>query len=544
MDFTSKINYFGQTDFRGKKVPFGIKTEDRSRHMYIIGKTGMGKSTLLENLAIQDIKNGEGVCFLDPHGSVVEKLLDFVPPHRVRDVIYIAPFDLDHPVAFNVMEDVGKDQRHLVASGLMSTFEKIWVDAWSARMAYILNNTILALLEYPGSTLLGINRMLSDKKFREQVVNNIIDPSVKSFWVDEFAKYTDRFAAEATPAIQNKVGQFTSNPLLRNIIGQTKSSFDFREAMDNKKIILVNLSKGRIGEQNVNLLGGMLITKIYLAAMSRSNVSEGELRKLPPFYLYVDEFQSFANKTFENILSESRKYKLALTIAHQYIEQMEEEVRNSVFGNVGTLISFRVGPFDAEVLEKVFFPTFTKEDLVNLSFTQVYLTLMIDGVGSQPFSATTLPPIAATDASQKDKIIAYTHERYAKPRAEVEKAIIDWHGLDTNAQAKPTPPVPKPEPSPVAKPKPPIVPPRPAPPASAPANSSGKTVSLKDLAPTKKVGSEKYKEDLKAALASIIQHKNSTPPVTPAPKPEVKEVKTEPAKKEVPEDVLKKMLEV
>ncbi len=430
MDSTSKINYFGQTDFRGKKVPFGIKTEDRSRHMYIIGKTGMGKSTLLENLAIQDIKNGEGVCFLDPHGSVVEKLLDFVPPHRVRDVIYIAPFDLDHPVAFNVMEDVGKDQRHLVASGLMSTFEKIWVDAWSARMAYILNNTILALLEYPGSTLLGINRMLSDKKFREQVVNNITDPSVKSFWVDEFAKYTDRFAAEATPAIQNKVGQFTSNPLLRNIIGQPKSSFDFREAMDNKKIILVNLSKGRIGEQNVNLLGGMLITKIYLAAMSRSNVSEGELRKLPPFYLYVDEFQSFANKTFENILSESRKYKLALTIAHQYIEQMEEEVRNSVFGNVGTLIAFRVGPFDAEVLEKVFFPTFTKEDLVNLSFTQVYLTLMIDGVGSQPFSSTTLPPIAATDASQKDKILAYTQERYAKPRAEVEKAPqLNQHSL-------------------------------------------------------------------------------------------------------------------
>ncbi len=550
MEFTPHLNYFGQTDFRGKKMPFGIKSEDRSRHMYIIGKTGMGKSTLLENLAIQDIKNGEGMCFIDPHGSVVEKLLDFIPPERVRDVIYLAPFDLDHPIAFNVMEDVGKDQRHLVASGLMSTFEKIWVDAWSARMAYILNNTILALLEYPGSTLLGVNRMLADKKFREKVVANISDPAVKSFWVDEFAKYTERFAAEATPAIQNKVGQFTSNPLIRNMIGQSKSSFDFREVMDKKKILLINLSKGRVGEQNANLLGGMLITKIYLAAMSRSNVPEAELRQLPPFYLYVDEFQSFANKTFENILSEARKYKLSLTIAHQYIEQMEEEVRNAVFGNVGTLISFRVGPFDAEVLEKVFFPTFTQEDLVNLGFTQIYLSLMIDGVGSPPFSATTLPPIVTTSPSQRDKVIAYTHEHYAKPRALVEQTIVDWHQPEVVAVATP----PKAPSAPSVAPKPPIaaspVVSKPAPtPAPKPVPPPAKTVSLKDLAPAKKTGTDQFKNDLKAALAAVVK--------TIEPKPEVPKSNEAPtqgrgpdsrsdvgAKPEVPEDVLKKMLEV
>src|SRR3989338_8201546 len=262
----NKITYFAETDARNRKVPFGIKRKDRSRHMYVIGKTGMGKSTLLENMAIQDIQNGEGIAFIDPHGKTAELLLEYVPKERIGDVLYFAPFDMEYPISFNVMEDVGIDKRHLVVNGLMSTFEKIWVDAWSARMAYILNNTLLALLEYPGSTLLGVNRMLSDKSYRNKVVENVKDPSVKSFWVDEFAKYTERFAAEATPAIQNKVGQFTSNPLVRNIIGQAKSSFDLREIMDSKKILIVNLSKGRVCEGNANLLGSMLITKMYLAA--------------------------------------------------------------------------------------------------------------------------------------------------------------------------------------------------------------------------------------------------------------------------------------
>jgi hypothetical protein len=421
------INYFAQTDFRGKRLRFGIKSEDRAKHVYIIGKTGMGKSTLLENMAIQDIKNGEGMAFVDPHGKSAEFLLDFVPPERLNDVIYFAPFDLDYPISFNVMEDVGQDQRHLVANGLMSSFKKIWPDVWSSRMEYILNNCLLALLEYPNSTLLGVNRLLSDKAYRQKVVDNITDPSVRSFWIDEFAKYNERYMQEAGDAIKNKIGQFTANPLIRNIIGQPKSTIDLRKVMDEKKILIVNLSKGRLGEQNANLLGGILITKIYLAAMSRAGAESSALSRLPYFNLFVDEFQSFVNESFADILSEARKYKLSLTIAHQYIEQMPEEVRNAVFGNVGTTIAFRVGPFDAEVLETIFFPTFTKEDLVNLGFAQIYLTLSIDGVGSPPFSATTLPPIVVVGDSLKEQIIANVRRVYAKPREFVEKEVVDWY---------------------------------------------------------------------------------------------------------------------
>jgi len=421
------INYFAQTDFRGKHLRFGIKANDRAKHVYIIGKTGMGKSTLLENMAIQDIQNGEGLAFVDPHGKSAEFLLDFVPAERLDDVVYFAPFDLDHPISFNVMEDVGADQRHLVANGLMSSFKKIWPDVWSSRMEYILNNCLLALLEYPNSTLLGVNRLLSDKDYRKQVVGNISDPSVHSFWVDEFAKYNERYMQEAGDAIKNKIGQFTANPLIRNIIGQPKSTIDLRQVMDEKKILIVNLSKGRLGEQNANLLGGILITKIYLAAMSRAGAATEALSRLPYFYLFVDEFQSFVNESFADILSEARKYKLSLTIAHQYIEQMPEEVRNAVFGNVGTTIAFRVGPFDAETLETIFTPTFTKEDLVNLGFAQIYLTLSIDGVGSSPFSATTLPPIKATNTSLKDQIIARVRQTYARSRAVVEEEITHWH---------------------------------------------------------------------------------------------------------------------
>jgi len=421
------ITYFAETDFRNKKTRFGIKSIDRARHTYVIGKTGMGKSTLLENMAIQDIQNGEGMAFLDPHGSTAEKLLDYVPESRIKDVLYFAPFDMDYPVSFNVMEDVGADKRHLVSSGLMSTFKKIWVDAWSARMEYILNNILLALLEYPDATLLGVNRMLSDKDYRKKVVDNVQDPAVRSFWLDEFAKYGDRYMQEAGAAIQNKIGQFTSNPVIRNIIGQPKSSFDVRKIMDEKKILIINLSKGRVGEQNASLLGGMLITKIYLSAMSRADVPASIMKKLPSFYLYVDEFQSFANASFADILSEARKYKLNLTIAHQYIEQMEEEVRDAVFGNVGTTIAFRVGPFDAEVLEKIFFPTFTKEDIVNLGAYQVYLTLMVDGIGSKPFSAQAMAPLPAPPISFKDAIVRNSREVYAEQKAGVEGEIKKWH---------------------------------------------------------------------------------------------------------------------
>jgi energy-coupling factor transporter ATP-binding protein EcfA2 len=428
-DDDRRVTYFAATHTRGKREMFGIRAADRGKHIYVIGKTGMGKSTMLENMAIQDIQNGEGIAFIDPHGATAEKLLDFVPQDRIKDVVYFAPFDTEHPIAFNVMEDVGFDKRHLVVSGLMGALKRIWVDAWSARMEYILQNTLLALLEYPDSTLLDVNRMLSNKSFRAAVIEKISDPIVKAFWTEEFASFTDSYTREATPAIQNKIGQFTANPLIRNIVGQGKSSFDLRKMMDEKKIFIVNLSKGRMGETNASLLGSMLVVKIYLAAMSRADEPAAVMARLPRCYFYVDEFQSMMNEAFADILSESRKYKLALTLANQYIEQMEENVRDAVFGNVGTLIVFRVGPFDAEVLETVFDPTFTPEDLVSLGIGQIYLTLMIDGVGSKPFSAETIPPIEKPTISYRDDVVRSSREQYGRVRADVE-AMVNKKQLD------------------------------------------------------------------------------------------------------------------
>jgi len=421
-----EINFFGKTNFRNTQKKFGIKTDDRRRHMYVVGKTGMGKTAMLENMAIQDIQQGRGIGFVDPHGEAAEELLDFVPSNRINDVIYINPADLDYPIAFNVMEKVGLEYRHLVAQGLMGVFKKIWPDVWSARMEYILNNSILALLEYPGSTLLGINRMLSDPEFRKKVVEKITDPIIKSFWVNEFARYTQRYEVEATAAIQNKVGQFISAPLIRNIVGQVQSSIDMRKVMDEGKILILNLSKGRIGEDNSMLLGALLITKLQLAAMSRVDIPE-EKRK--DFFLYVDEFQNFATESFVNILSEARKYRLALILAHQYVSQMDEKVRDAVFGNVGTLVSFRVGAEDAEFLEKEFSPEFSANDLVNLAKYNICLKLMIDGIAGRAFSAETLPPFPRPQVSNKEKILKVSRQRYGTPRKIVEEKITNWAGF-------------------------------------------------------------------------------------------------------------------
>jgi len=432
------IVVFGETNFRNRKVRFGIKTDDRRRHMYIVGKTGMGKSELLKNLAVQDIEAGRGLAFVDPHGDIAQALLDYVPSSRINDVIYFDPADLCHPLAFNVMEKVDPSYKHLVASGVMGVFKKIWPDVWSARMEYILNNAILALLEYPNATLLGVNRMLSDKDYRKKVVDQITDPVVKAFWTQEFAKYTDRLSTEAAAAIQNKVGQFISAPLIRNIIGQVKSSFDMREIMDNGKILILNLSRGSIGEDPSRLLGALLITKLQLAAMSRVDTPENERKD---FYLYVDEFQHFATESFVNILSEARKYKLDLTVGHQYIAQMEEHVRDAVFGNVGTLISFRVGAEDAEFLEKEFAPEVMTQDLVNLPKYNIYLKLMIDGITSHAFSATTLAPFQRLEKPNTEKIIEVSRERYGTPQKIVEEKIARWAtaGQDDNQnnQARP-----------------------------------------------------------------------------------------------------------
>ena len=540
MENPERVTYFAATDARGKYIPFGIKSKDRDRHMYVIGKTGMGKSTLLENMAIQDLRNGEGFAFIDPHGGTVDRLLDYIPENRIKDVVYFAPFDMEHPIAFNVMEDVGYDKRHLVVSGLMATFKKIWEDAWSARMEYILTNTLLALLEYPGATLLGVNRMYTDKEYRRKVVDNVKDPVVKDFWTKEFANYGDRYTQEATPAIQNKVGQFTGNPLIRNIIGQPKSSFDIREMMDKKKILIINLSKGLVGETNMRLLGSMLTTRIFLAAMSRANLPAGELAKLPHFYFYVDEFQNFANQTFAEILSESRKYKLNLVIAHQYIEQMEEEVRDAVFGNVGTTIVFRVGPFDAEVLETIFMPQFTKEDVVGLDRRQIYLTLMIDGVGSVPFSAVTIPPIESPKVSYREQVIDSSRERFTAPRANIENAIIQELAASAASEVPPdmrmkkrqVPRASVPAQKGTTRPfmprtatplpsRPPVV--RPAPPSPPQKSAEDLKSILRTM--TVKSGAEKEKkheqhqQSLKGALSDVIT-RNSQPPV-PDPKPAV-----------------------
>lgn len=418
------ITVFAQTTFRNQARKFGIKVDDRRRHMYLIGKTGMGKSTVQENMIVADIRAGRGVAVVDPHGDLVEKIIDYIPTNRINDVVYFNPADMDYPIAFNVVEQVESHLRHLVASGLVGVFQKLWADSWGPRLEYILRNSILAILDYPGSTLLAVTRMLSDKAFRKKVIEKIQDPVVKAFWVQEFAGYADKFASEAVSPIQNKVGQFLSSSLIRNIVGQVKSAIDMRDIMDNNKILLMNLSKGRIGEDNSKLLGAMMITKIQLAAMSRVDIPESERKD---FYLYIDEFQNFSTESFTNILSEARKYRLNLIMAHQYIEQLDETVAAAVFGNVGTLVVFRVGAADAEELVKEFTPTFTEEDIVNLPKYEMYLKLMIDGIASDPFSARGLPPLTEEEQTgNKEKVVNVSRERYAKPRTVVEEKIMRW----------------------------------------------------------------------------------------------------------------------
>ena len=421
-----EINIFAETNYRNERRRFGIRTDDRRRHVYIIGKTGMGKTTMMENMVISDIKNGKGLCVVDPHGDFADKMLDYIPKNRINDTIYFNPGDIDHPIAFNVMENNDPKYKHLIASGLVGVFKKIWADTWGPRLEYVLRNAILALLDYPGSTLLGIMRILVDKEFRKEVLTKITDPVVKQFWVEEYSKYPDRFMAEAIAPIQNKVGQFLSISLIRNIVGQVKSTVDFRDIIDNKKILIMNLAKGMIGEDASSLFGAMIITKLQLMAMSRVDMAE---EKREDFYLYVDEFQNFATDSFADILSEARKYRLNLIMAHQYIDQLSEMVRYAVFGNVGTIIAFRIGATDSEFLVTEFEPIFEENDLVNLPKYNIYLKLMIDGVASNAFSASTLPP-EWTEEGNREKVIQLSRERYTKDINEVEKKIAKWSGME------------------------------------------------------------------------------------------------------------------
>ncbi|MDF2379345.1 MAG: type IV secretion system DNA-binding domain-containing protein [Candidatus Gracilibacteria bacterium] len=420
------LTVLGKTNFRGASKLFGIKSLDRRRHMYIIGKTGMGKSTVLENMLFDDIQKGRGVAVIDPHGELADKVTAMVPKERINDVIVFDPSDIEHPVSFNMLEVKNPEHRSLVASGLVGVFKKMYAESWGPRLEYILRNCIMALTEFDGATLLGIPRMLVDPIYREKVVNNVKDPVVKAFWTEEFANMSDKLRTEAISPIQNKVGQFLSSPIIRNILGQVKSSIDIRHAMDTGKIFIVNLSKGKIGEDNSSLLGAMLITKFQLDAMSRADM-DAEKRK--DFYLYVDEFQNFATDSFATILSEARKYKLNLVMANQYVQQMEEDVMYAVFGNVGTLITFQVGFDDAEYFSKQFGEVVLPADIISLPKYTTYTRLLIDNMPSKVFSAAMSPPVDVDmNSTVRRQVLDSSRERYGADKQLVEENIQKWSG--------------------------------------------------------------------------------------------------------------------
>lgn len=425
------ISLFGTTTFRQGNIKFGIKREDRRRHMYIIGKSGSGKSFLLNLLTLSDVFHNQGFAVVDPHGDYAQDIMKFIPPSRMEDVVYFNPADTEFPVAFNPMEVSDPSRRNNVASEIVGVLKKMFADSWGPRLEHILRFTLLALLETPDTTLLGITRMLSDKKYRNEIIANITDPVVKAFWVNEFASWNEKFASEAVAPVLNKVGAFTANPLVRNLIGQPKSSFSIRKIMDEGKILIVNLSLGKINEDNAGILGALMITKIQLEAMTRADISDIEERK--PFYLYVDEFQNFATESFATILSEARKYGLYLTMANQYVAQMPDEVKDAVFGNVGSMVTFRVGADDAQSLSKYFEPVFEPLDLVNLDKQNIYVSMSIDGETSLPFSAKTLfmpkPPNDITST-----LIEHSRQKYATPRTDVEAEIAKWSGLAEEAE--------------------------------------------------------------------------------------------------------------
>lgn len=424
LNIRPEIAFFGSVLVRDGIKHFGILEDDRRRHMYVLGKTGMGKSTMLTNLILQDIHNGHGCAFLDPHGDTVEYILKRIPESRIKDVVYFNPSDTEFPIGFNIFEQVKDEEMFLLAAGMMAVFKRIWEGSWSARMEYILNNTLLALLETPGNTLLDVVRMLQDDDFRKKVVGGIIDPVVKNFWIKEFASFNDKYRTEAIAPILNKIGQFFSTSLIRNILGQQKSTINLRDIMDNRKILLINLTKGKLGDDNSALLGSLMVTRMQLAAMSRVDIPEAERKD---FYVYVDEFQNFVTDSFAVILSEARKYRLSLILAHQYIAQLTEsenlKVRNAIFGNAGTILSYRVGADDAEYLEKEFAPVFTAADLVKLNKFQMALKMPINGRASNAFLATALPPIYPEEAGFESQIIKSSRMIYGRSSDQVADEI-------------------------------------------------------------------------------------------------------------------------
>lgn len=418
------ISYFAQTDHRNVRKEFGIKKPDRRMHIHIIGKSGTGKSTLLKNLIIQDIRNGHGVGLIDPHGDLVGSILDCIPSHRTGDVLYLDPSDHDHPIGFNILESVDPATRPLIASHVISVFKNIWQDSWGPRLEYILYNSVASLLDYEGSTLLGIPRLLNDKDFRAKVIQKIKDPIVKNFWLAEYEQYSQEFQKEAIAPILNKVGQFLTSAPIRNIVGQSKTKMDFGFMMDNQRVLLCDLSKGKIGEDKTSLLGSLIVTKLFLAALQRAKQPESERKD---FYLYIDECQDLASSIFASILSEARKYRLNLILAHQYLDQLPLSVKQSIFGNVGTLITFRLGSSDAMELAKEFAPVFNSIDLENLSKHQIYLKMAIDGMTCRPFSAGTLPArTPERNENNRANIIKSSREKFGMKKEIIEDKINRW----------------------------------------------------------------------------------------------------------------------
>jgi hypothetical protein len=403
----------------GQPVPFGISLPDSRQHIYVIGKTGSGKTTLLRNMIIQHIALGHGVGLIDPHGDLAEELLNHIPRWRTDHLVYFNPSDLEFPVAMNLLANVPPDERHLVASGIVGAFKSLWPESWGPRMEYILYNAIAALLDCQNTSLLGVNRMLTDEIYRQWVIRQIKDPFIQEFWEHEFASYDERFRREAIAPIQNKLGQFMLNPVIRNILGQVQCKVSFPFIMDHQRLFIANLSKGKIGHDKANLLGSLLTTQFQLAAMRRASQPEGERRD---FYLFIDEFQNFTTDSFAAILAEARKYRLCLTLSHQYVDQIPPPIRLAVFGNVGTLISFRVGNTDAEVLQKEFGNEFVAQQFVDLERFQVFCRILENGTNTQPFKGITLQPV---DNSRGRAVahISNSRQKFATPRACVESKL-------------------------------------------------------------------------------------------------------------------------
>jgi len=410
------ITYIGITNHRNNHQKFGIKAKDRSGHIYSIGKTGSGKSTLLLNMAIDDIQKGRGVAVIDPHGDLAKTLLDYIPYERISDVVYFNVGDEEHPIAFNPLQYATAQNRHIIASTIVSTFKKIWAESWGPRLEHIMRNAILSLTYYPDASLLDIQPLLTDYDFRKEVMHRITDTALLNFWYKEFNPLTPQMKNEFIASVVNKLGLFQTHPILRNIIGQQHSSFDIASLMNNEKIFISNLSKGIIGEDATQLLGSLLVSQFQTAALARARQP---LTARIPFYLYIDEVQSFVTLSFADILAESRKYGLCLFITHQYIDQLHEKILSAIMGNVGTIISFRIGASDARVLEEEFAPTFKADDLINLPQYHIYIKLLIDGTTSMPFSATTAPLPKAFQYN-RDAVITSSRECYATAREDVE----------------------------------------------------------------------------------------------------------------------------